>query len=364
MLGLRLLTAIACVIAPSAAMVAQPAAETPSKYPFRPRRPAIATSNSREAINTLKNKLARLREQAAQVMPRSVETAEISRLARQISETDDLLQDLTQYKPKRHVGIALERLTLPAKQLTYRECCVSAVLYHQLFLLVHDDRKVDFGTKAIEYLEQYVKLAGIRKEVWAKLKAEGIPVDGNRTAPFGLADERGDGLKIFEFNGGFYCVHLWFAGGHQYTSFVVHPDGALEYATLDLAARIVGDAQGQPQTTDRAIRFLQEVLRVLPYESKVISSVQDIPSPAGEGLTDQDVARNRGALQTFFKGKGQSVTHPTRAKVRGDAEYTIYVYQSLGGQVIRYQIRCNRVGHVRIREETIARWIGDHWGIM
>jgi len=297
-------------------------------------------------------------------MPGKVCTAELSRLAHQISESSDLLQDFSRYKPERLTLIAFDRLTLPAKQLSYRDSYAAAALHEELFHLVRDDRKIDFGSKAIQYLKQYIRLANVRQKVWAKLKAEGIPVDSNRRAPFGLADRRGHGLTIFEYHNGYYCGHLWFAGGHQYTSFVVDQEGDLEYATLDLAARIVGDGLGQPLTTNRAVRFLGEVLRVLPYESKVVWSVQDIPAPTRNGRTEEDATRSKAAWETFFKGKGQSITRPTRKEVGGNAEYTIYVYHRLGGQVIRYQVCCSRVGQVQIQQETIARWVGDCWGIM
>lgn len=163
---------------------------------------------------------------------------------------------------------------------------------------------------------------------------------------------------------GFYCVHLWYDGDHAYTSFVVDPKGDLEYATLDLATDIVSDAQGQPHTPGQAVSFLQEVLRVLPYESQVVHSVQDISPPASNRLSEEHAIRAKAEWETFVNGVGRSIVHPTRADVRGNAEYTIYVYQRLGGQVIRYQLRCGTGRHVQIQKETIERWVGDCWGIM
>jgi hypothetical protein len=256
----------------------------------------------------------------------------------------------------------LERLTRPVQQLTYRESHAAAIIYSALFRVVHDDKRLDFGTKAIDCFKQYIKLAPIWTLALSQLKSGHIPLEGNEKARRALLDERG--LTLFEYHNGFYCGHLWFDGGHRYTSFVVTPDGKLKYASLDLACRIVSDAQGQPETLEEAVDFLREVLRVLPYESLTLGSVQDIPPPVFDKLGKDELAHRKAEWQAFVEGMGRSITPPRREDIGGNANYTIYVYQRLGGQVIRCQIRFSSTSQVQIQQEIITRWIGDCWGIM
>lgn len=363
----RLLAVVACLMLPTEAGWAQ-AQPTPgqasSKSPFRPRRAPVRQDSSEETISTLENELARLWKQAPTETPRYVSPTGIANLARRIASSDDPLQELAHCNPERgFVGVDLKRLTLPAQQLTYRECYVAAELYGRLFRLAPGDPKVDIGSKTVQYLKQYIKLASAREKVLMKLKAEGVPVAGNRTESSRLADDCGEGQEISEYHNGFFCIHFWFSDGHRFTSFVMTPDGELQYATLNVAASIVREACGRPDTPDRAVHFLQEVLRVLPFESQVIRSVQDIPMRVRKGLDAEDIARNKTALEAFLKGKGVSITRPTRAEVYSNPEYVIYVYQRLGGAVIRYHVRCSNVGPVRIRKEIVVRWIGNCRGI-
>ena len=60
----------------------------------------------------------------------------------------------------------------------------------------------------------------------------------------------------------------------------------------------------------------------------------------------------------------ESLTMPLNSTPRYSDLYTIYVYQRLGGHVIRYQLRIGAGREVQIQQKTIARWVGDCWGIM
>jgi hypothetical protein len=297
-------------------------------------------------------------------MPPDADATARAQLARRIAATGNLPQNLSQCKGEDHSDIDLERLTLPAKQLTYRECYAAAALYEELFRLVHDDRKIGYGSKAVQYLKQYVELASIREKVWARLEAEGIPYRDQPNVPFMLADRQGHGSDVFEYHNGFYCVHLWFAGGHRYTSFLVDRDCNLQYATIHRAAGILADAFSEPGTIEHAVWFLREVLRVLPYDSKVVSSFRDIPPPPTDRLSEENAKREMAEWQTFVAGVGGSIVPPVRTDVLGSEKYTIYVYQKLGGQVLRYTVSFGGGGCPRLQEETLARWIGDYWAIM
>jgi hypothetical protein len=290
----------------------------------------------------------------------------IRQVARRIAASNNPLRELAQHRSEYFTSAELERLTLPPEQLTYRECHDAVELYGSLFKLVRDDIRLEYGAKAIQYLRQYIELADIREKTWKRLKAKDHPIGNNRTLPAIAAAMAGDGLDVSEYHNGFYCVHLWYDGGHAKTSFVMDPEGDLKYATLDFAARIVGDALGQPRTSGEAVSFLREVLRVLPYESKVVSSVQDIPPPALSRMSKEDATLVKSRWDSFVDGVGRSITRPMRTKSYGDAEYVIYVYRRLGGRVIRYSLHCSRVRHVpvRVQEETVASWVGDCWGIM
>lgn len=260
--------------------------------------------------------------------------------------------------------IDYRRLTLAPQQLAYRECYAAAALYEELFKLVRDERKVHYGSRAVQYLKQYVELAGIREKVWTRLKVNGIPYGDRSNLPVILADRQGHGFDLFEYHNGYYCAHLWFYGGHRYTSFLVDRDCNLQYATLERAAHVLAGAYPEPDTAEQAVWFLREVLRVLPYESIVISSVQDIPPPVTAGLGEEDAARRMTEWQAFVNGVGRSIAPPVRNEVDGSQECTIHVYQELGGLVLRYTVRCSKVGHVQIQEEKLADSVGDYWWAM
>lgn len=368
----RLVVTLACLLLPSLAVMAQSNVATTDGEPlsdsFRPRQVITDQDVSEVSTDLLASKLARLRQQASEFPAPRDNIVGLTRLVHRIAESGELPRDQLPRESKQPRDAALGRLALPARELMASECHAAAFLHSELFSLVDDTdfRKSIVGSQAIVYLEQYIELARVRQAVWKSLQTGGILVEGNQNVPFTRIDHGESELAIFEYHGGFYCVPLWFSGGHRYTSMLATADGDLAYASLDIAARLVTQSLGQPETTEQAVRFLSEVLRVLPYENTILYSAADIPLDAMEDTEEREeiLARNRAALKTYLEGKAVSISPPTRVPWLGKLEYVIYVHRRLGGRVMRYRLLCGGAGPVMIQEQTIAYGIGDCWGIM
>ena len=355
----RRLAAVAYVLFVSAVVFAQSDGADDS---FQPRFPPGGKSGPREKVIRIQCELARLREEAPPVETCFPHTEEMTRLAREIAVSGRVSETLEQSRLIRFViSTSPERLTLPARQLNYLECHAAADLYGTLFELVRDDRQVRFGFKAVEYLKQYVKLAQVREELLDKLEAEGILRKFERTADFRKVETRH--LQVLEYHKGYYCGHLVSRNRHGYLTFLFGPEGDLKRATRPLAARIVQDAMGRPETPYAAAEFLREVLRVFPHENKVIESARDIPPPDLGRFGKENAERKRAEWEKFVQGVGRSITPPRREYTDAGETFTVFVYWRCGGSVIRYRLQCDTAGAVQIQKEEIAWKVGDCWFI-
>src|SRR5574340_281724 len=184
----RLLPAIVCLTVPPTVALSQPTGTSPearSKPLLRPLAASTAT------INAISDELELLERQAPPLVAPGWGPPDRARATgRRIAHASDPSRELTRCKQEEPFGATLERLALPANQLTYRECHDAAEFYGTLFRHVQGDARIDHGRKAVACLKQYIKLARIREQVWKKLESGGIPVEGNRTDRIGRADQR------------------------------------------------------------------------------------------------------------------------------------------------------------------------------
>ena len=137
----------------------------------------------------------------------------------------------------------------------------------------------------------------------------------------------------------------------------------LEHATIEHAAKILADVYPNCSTVPQVVKYLREVLRVLPYESIVISSARDIPVRDPAKLREEERASLDAEWQGFLKGAGREIFAPARTWSAHGEEYTIHVYQKLGGLALRYRLRYLGGRYVTIEKEIMAHHVGDWWGI-
>jgi hypothetical protein len=158
---------------------------------------------------------------------------------------------------------------------------------------------------------------------------------------------------------------LWYHGGHYYESVLVGKSGRVQQGSVELAAPWLAQARPPCRNTHSAEAFLKQLLRTIPYSSKVIRSVQDIPPPWHREPHSEESRKKRAeAWNKFRSGPGRTICPPTRVKKGDLIEYEIYTYERLGGCVRRYTICFKNGKFVSIKDQECARGAGNAWYIM
>ena len=100
------------------------------------------------------------------------------------------------------------------------------------------------------------------------------------------------------------------------------------------------------------------------YEGYIVDDCSQIPHTAFDAK-NSDIS-----FEQMLSAKGIVIRPPTLLKKidaiddRDHSEYSIYVYNSCGGRVFRYEVRCQNQRINDVRRFLLGSDIGDCWYIM